>query len=51
MEIPHSLWLRFEKSGKLLDYMEFCKERRRCERKPDAREKHLEEPPSDHSSL
>ncbi len=36
MERQHSLWLIFEKSGKLTDYISFCEERRRAQNRREA---------------
>lgn len=49
MDRPQSLWLKFERSGKLTDYINFCEERRRMKsrREPDG----SDDPPADQSSL
>ena len=51
MNVSNDLWQRFEKCGKLEDYLTFCDERRKNMPSPapeqDAKEKH----PEDQSSL
>lgn len=39
MDSANKSWIRFEKSGKLSDYLLFCRERRMAEarKKPEAR--------------
>lgn len=52
MDSSRALWGRFEKSGKLADYLDFCAERRKqkaAARPADDAER--EEAPEDQSSL
>lgn len=44
MEKASTLWKRFEKSGKLIDYLDFCKVRRR-EKEAPPEEREAEKPP------
>ena len=55
MDVAGNSWSRFEKSGKLIDYLIFCEERRqRAARSDDGAEARLPEAdgaPQDQSSL